>query len=110
MNASEFFTGVFVSSVSLQILKLMGIYVQVEYDIEPCSATDVADHECINTKRISLTMPTGGYVIYGVAHQHSGGIGSALSREVILFHFFFILFEFLSLLSIGMYGMWQFDR
>ncbi|XP_044494334.1 uncharacterized protein LOC123217391 [Mangifera indica] len=54
---------------------------RVEYDIEPCSATDVADHECINTKRISLTMPTGGYVIYGVAHQHSGGIGSALYRE-----------------------------
>lgn len=29
-------------------------------------------------------MPTGGYVIYGVAHLHAGGIGAALYREVIL--------------------------
>ncbi|KAJ0053083.1 hypothetical protein Pint_01306 [Pistacia integerrima] len=54
---------------------------RVEYDIEPCSATNLADDECIHTKRISLTMLTGGYVIYGVAHQHSGGVGSALYRE-----------------------------
>jgi hypothetical protein len=28
-------------------------------------------------------MQTGGYVIYGVAHQHSGGIGSTLYGQVI---------------------------
>lgn len=76
---------------------------QVEYDIEPCSATNLAYHECVHTKRISLTMPTGGYVIYGVAHQHSGGVGSALYREVILF-ISFSRFNF-SFFSIGMYSM-----
>ena len=28
-------------------------------------------------------MPIGGYIIYGVAHQHSGGISSTLYGEVI---------------------------
>ena len=55
---------------------------QVEFDVESCRATGVADDGCIDTKRISLDMPFGGYVIYGVAHQHAGGSGSALYREV----------------------------
>ncbi|KAL4384202.1 hypothetical protein GQ457_15G007180 [Hibiscus cannabinus] len=54
---------------------------KVEYDIEPCHATRLADDGCIDTRRISLDMPFGGYMIYGVAHQHSGGTGSALYRE-----------------------------
>ncbi|XVF54803.1 hypothetical protein PTKIN_Ptkin05aG0211100 [Pterospermum kingtungense] len=54
---------------------------KVEYEIESCLATGLADDGCIDTKRISLDMPFGGYVIYGVAHQHSGGSGSALYRE-----------------------------
>ncbi|KAK8657841.1 hypothetical protein V6N13_036060 [Hibiscus sabdariffa] len=54
---------------------------KVEYDIEPCHATGLADDGCIDTRRISLDMPFGGYMIYGVAHQHSGGSGSALYRE-----------------------------
>uniref|UniRef100_A0A2N9FP59 Stress up-regulated Nod 19 protein n=1 Tax=Fagus sylvatica TaxID=28930 RepID=A0A2N9FP59_FAGSY len=53
----------------------------VEYQIEPCSASGMADNGCIHTKRTSLTFPTGGYLIYGVAHQHSGGIGSTLYGE-----------------------------
>lgn len=56
---------------------------QVEYDVESCSTTGLADDGCVDTKRISLDMPFGGYVIYGVAHQHSGGSGSALYREVL---------------------------
>ncbi|XP_017974008.1 PREDICTED: uncharacterized protein LOC18605223 [Theobroma cacao] len=54
---------------------------KVEYDVESCSTTGLADDGCVDTKRISLDMPFGGYVIYGVAHQHSGGSGSALYRE-----------------------------
>ncbi|KAK8657850.1 hypothetical protein V6N13_036069 [Hibiscus sabdariffa] len=54
---------------------------KVEYDIEPCHSTGMADDGCVDTRRISLDMPFGGYLIYGVAHQHSGGIGSALYRE-----------------------------
>ncbi|XVE63793.1 hypothetical protein DITRI_Ditri07aG0048600 [Diplodiscus trichospermus] len=54
---------------------------KVEYDVEPCRATRLADDGCIDNKRISLDMPFGGYLIYGVAHQHSGGSGSALYRE-----------------------------
>ncbi|XWS37024.1 hypothetical protein CRYUN_Cryun19dG0008200 [Craigia yunnanensis] len=54
---------------------------KVEYDVESCNATGLADNGCIDTKRIILDMPFGGYVIYGVANQHAGGFGSALYRE-----------------------------
>ncbi|GMJ00145.1 hypothetical protein like AT5G61820 [Hibiscus trionum] len=54
---------------------------KVEYDIELCHATGSADGGCVDTRRISLDMPFSGYLIYGVAHQHSGGTGSALYRE-----------------------------
>ncbi|KAK8603983.1 hypothetical protein V6N13_096448 [Hibiscus sabdariffa] len=54
---------------------------KVEYDIEPCHSTGMADGGCVDTRRISLDMPFDGYLIYGVAHQHSGGTGSALYRE-----------------------------
>ncbi|KAF7803918.1 stress up-regulated Nod 19 protein [Senna tora] len=50
---------------------------QIEYDVEPCS-NDKDSSGCIDVKRTSLPMPSGGYVIYGVAHQHSGGVGSTL--------------------------------
>ncbi|PAL73624.1 hypothetical protein CEJ83_20035, partial [Acinetobacter baumannii] len=53
---------------------------QIEYSVEPCKASDVADNGCVHTKRTSVTMPASGYIIYGVAHQHSGGIGAALYR------------------------------
>ncbi|KAL3529035.1 hypothetical protein ACH5RR_008357 [Cinchona calisaya] len=49
----------------------------IEYDVEPCPA-GVASDDCIHTKSASIILPTGGNVIYGVAHQHTGGIGSAL--------------------------------
>ncbi|KAJ9163975.1 hypothetical protein P3X46_023594 [Hevea brasiliensis] len=54
---------------------------QVEYEVEACSTTGVTGNGCIHIKRTSLTMPTGGYVIYGVAHQHTGGVGSTLHGE-----------------------------
>ncbi|KAK2974154.1 hypothetical protein RJ640_021445 [Escallonia rubra] len=49
----------------------------VEYVIGSCNSA-VATDGCFDTKRPSLSMPTGGDVIYGVTHQHTGGTGSAL--------------------------------
>lgn len=54
---------------------------QVEYEVKPCSGTGVVNDDCFDVRRISLAVPSGGYLIYGVAHQHSGGIGSTLYRE-----------------------------
>ncbi|XP_011073282.1 uncharacterized protein LOC105158282 [Sesamum indicum] len=53
----------------------------VEYDVESCPV-GMADDHCIHTKTSTFTWPkTGGDVIYGVAHQHTGGIGSTLYGE-----------------------------
>ncbi|KAF5743640.1 hypothetical protein HS088_TW08G00225 [Tripterygium wilfordii] len=54
---------------------------KVEYDVESCSASGVANSKCIDTRRTKVRIPTGGYVIYGVAHQHTGGVGSTLYRK-----------------------------
>ncbi|OWM65601.1 hypothetical protein CDL15_Pgr017098 [Punica granatum] len=51
---------------------------RVEYEIKACSSNIEAHGSCIETKKTSLSLPDGGYVIYGVAHQHSGGLGSNL--------------------------------
>ncbi|XP_015580256.2 uncharacterized protein LOC8275474 isoform X2 [Ricinus communis] len=51
---------------------------QIEYEVEACSTTALTSDDCIDIKRTSLIIPTGGYVIYGVAHQHTGGVGSTL--------------------------------
>ncbi|KAG6666473.1 hypothetical protein CIPAW_01G033000 [Carya illinoinensis] len=53
----------------------------VEYEVKSCRASGMANNGCTDTKRVSLTMPTGGSVIYGVAHQHAGGTGSTLYGE-----------------------------
>lgn len=42
---------------------------------------------CTDKRRVSLSIPTGGDVIYAVAHQHAGGIGSALYGEVLIINF-----------------------
>ncbi|MQI32338.1 hypothetical protein EI016_24495, partial [Escherichia coli] len=54
---------------------------RVEYEVEPCSRNHKDGNGCVHVKRTSLPMQTGGYVIYGVAHQHSGGIGSTLYAQ-----------------------------
>lgn len=51
---------------------------KVEYLVESCSTDYKEGNGCVNVRRTSLPLQTGGYVIYGVAHQHSGGIGSTL--------------------------------
>lgn len=39
---------------------------------------------CVDVKRSSIPMQQGGYVIYGVGHQHAGAIGSTLYAQVML--------------------------
>ncbi|XP_009360279.2 uncharacterized protein LOC103950769 [Pyrus x bretschneideri] len=52
---------------------------RVEYNVEEsCSATSDG---CFDSQSSLATMTTGGYVVYGVAHQHTGGIGSTLYGE-----------------------------
>lgn len=50
----------------------------VEYEVKPCTNNG---HGCVDFRKKSLTMPFNGYIVYGVAHQHAGGIGAALYRE-----------------------------
>ncbi|PON71245.1 Stress up-regulated Nod [Parasponia andersonii] len=51
---------------------------KIEYSVaKSCEA----GHRCIDSKRTRATMPTGGYLVYAVAHQHIAGAGSALYGE-----------------------------
>ncbi|XP_019088254.1 PREDICTED: uncharacterized protein LOC104726772 [Camelina sativa] len=50
----------------------------VEYEVKPCKSNGDG---CIDVKKNSFMMPFSGYIIYGVAHQHVGGIRAALYRE-----------------------------
>uniref|UniRef100_A0A1D1XWV1 Stress up-regulated Nod 19 protein n=1 Tax=Anthurium amnicola TaxID=1678845 RepID=A0A1D1XWV1_9ARAE len=51
---------------------------KVEYEVEYCGLEGTTGDSCIDNKRTKLVMPHGGDIIYGVAHQHTGGLGSAL--------------------------------
>ncbi|KAK7399755.1 hypothetical protein VNO78_10944 [Psophocarpus tetragonolobus] len=51
---------------------------RIEYEVESCSTGQNYVNGCLDVKKTSLPMQKGGYVIYGVAHQHSGGTGSTL--------------------------------
>ncbi|KAI3727117.1 hypothetical protein L1987_66926 [Smallanthus sonchifolius] len=52
----------------------------IKYDIEK-STNGVTTNDFTSTTRSSVVFPVDGNVVYGVAHQHSGGIGSALYGE-----------------------------
>ncbi|PIA61716.1 hypothetical protein AQUCO_00200005v1 [Aquilegia coerulea] len=54
---------------------------KVEYEVEPCGVSGVSSNGCVDIKKTSIVMPKGGYVIYGAAHLHSGGIVAALYGE-----------------------------
>ncbi|XP_004300379.1 PREDICTED: uncharacterized protein LOC101300825 [Fragaria vesca subsp. vesca] len=54
---------------------------RVEYNVEPCSTVDAVNDQCFHNQQAVITMPTGGYIVYGVAHQHTGGLGATLYRE-----------------------------
>nr|AAU14999.2 MtN19-like protein [Pisum sativum] len=51
---------------------------KIEYRVDSCSTDHKEGNGCVDVMKTSLPLQTGGYVIYGVAHQHSGGIGSTL--------------------------------
>ncbi|XP_078157015.1 uncharacterized protein LOC144552868 [Carex rostrata] len=51
---------------------------KVEYDVKECNSKERANGDCVDTKITRLVIPRDGDIIYGVAHQHSGGAGSAL--------------------------------
>ncbi|KAL2478972.1 Stress up-regulated Nod 19 [Forsythia ovata] len=53
---------------------------RIEYEVPSCAVGATNDY-CTHTKSLSVSLPTGGDVIYGVGHQHAGGIGSALYGE-----------------------------
>ncbi|KAK6153856.1 hypothetical protein DH2020_013495 [Rehmannia glutinosa] len=54
----------------------------VEYDIDSCPVGDQANiNGCIHTKTVTVTLPNGGDVIYGVGHQHAGATGTTLFGE-----------------------------
>ncbi|GLJ46263.1 hypothetical protein SUGI_0974930 [Cryptomeria japonica] len=51
---------------------------QVEYDVPQCSAASHSPGDCVDIREANMVIPQGGDVIYAVAHQHIGGVGSAL--------------------------------
>lgn len=53
----------------------------IEYQVEFCGSAVAKDGDCTDVKRLSVMSPDSGDVIYGVAHQHTGGIGSTLFGE-----------------------------
>uniref|UniRef100_A0A803NVP9 Stress up-regulated Nod 19 protein n=1 Tax=Cannabis sativa TaxID=3483 RepID=A0A803NVP9_CANSA len=55
---------------------------KIEYEVvESCKGTSVTRDRCIDTKSTRVRIPKGGYVVYGAAHQHTGGAGSTLYGE-----------------------------
>lgn len=50
--------------------------------MKSCSKVHKHGRDCVDVKRTKIPMEKGGYVIYGVAHQHSGGIGLTVYGKV----------------------------
>uniref|UniRef100_A0A0D3BFZ6 Uncharacterized protein n=1 Tax=Brassica oleracea var. oleracea TaxID=109376 RepID=A0A0D3BFZ6_BRAOL len=51
---------------------------KLEYEVKACKPNG---DRCVDVKKKSLMMPFNGYIVYGAAHEHTGGIGAALYRE-----------------------------
>ncbi|OEL15592.1 hypothetical protein BAE44_0023389 [Dichanthelium oligosanthes] len=54
---------------------------KVEYQVEECSAENRAKNDCVHVQATKQVLPRGGDIVFGVAHQHSGGIGASLHGE-----------------------------
>ncbi|CAH9082919.1 unnamed protein product [Cuscuta europaea] len=54
---------------------------KIEFNVDSCSADVANDELCIHTRTAISSLPIGGDLIYAVAHQHTGGVGSALYGE-----------------------------
>ncbi|XP_047096458.1 uncharacterized protein LOC124708756 isoform X2 [Lolium rigidum] len=51
---------------------------KIEYQVEECTAVNRANDCCIHIKTSRAVLPRGGDIVFGAAHQHSGGSGSSL--------------------------------
>ncbi|XP_058765695.1 uncharacterized protein LOC131639211 [Vicia villosa] len=51
---------------------------KIEYEVEPCSKSNVNGSDCVDVKKSSFPMQKGGYFVYGVGHMHTGSIGTSL--------------------------------
>ncbi|KAG6480136.1 uncharacterized protein LOC122021780 isoform X1 [Zingiber officinale] len=49
---------------------------KIEYQVEACRVDD--NTKCVDSKKVKLVMAKGGDIVYGVAHQHTAGVGAAL--------------------------------
>jgi hypothetical protein len=49
-----------------------------EYSVKSCGVSGESGNGCLDNKRTSIVMPVGGYVVYGVGHQHTGAIGTTI--------------------------------
>ncbi|KAK8952261.1 hypothetical protein KSP39_PZI003877 [Platanthera zijinensis] len=54
---------------------------KTEYKVPPCDSVGEENENCIDYRRTKVVLPHGGDIVYGVAHQHTGGRGSALYGE-----------------------------
>ncbi|CAL5000865.1 unnamed protein product [Urochloa decumbens] len=54
---------------------------KIEYQVEECSSEDQAKNDCVHVQVAKQILPRGGDIVFGVAHQHSGGIGASLHGE-----------------------------
>ncbi|XP_062192399.1 uncharacterized protein LOC133895892 [Phragmites australis] len=54
---------------------------KVEYQVEECRSENRAKNDCVDVAVAKQVLPRGGDIVFGVAHQHSGGIGASLHGE-----------------------------
>ncbi|XP_051202943.1 uncharacterized protein [Lolium perenne] len=54
---------------------------KVEYQVDECSSVNRANKDCTHVKTSRAVLPRGGDIVFGVAHQHSGGSGSSLHGQ-----------------------------
>jgi hypothetical protein len=62
--------------------RAMPVGCMVEYEVEECSAEKRAKSDCVHVKVTKQVLPRGGDLVYAVAHQHAGAIGSSLHGQV----------------------------
>ena len=55
---------------------------QIEYQVEECSSGNQAKNDCVHVQVAKQILPRGGDIVFGVGHQHSGGIAASLHGEV----------------------------
>ncbi|TVU04845.1 hypothetical protein EJB05_47982, partial [Eragrostis curvula] len=54
---------------------------KVEYQVEECSSENRAKNDCVHVMAAKQVLPRGGDIVFGIAHQHSGGIGASLHGQ-----------------------------